>query len=177
MNFKILYFFPMLICICSCLQTRKEGATWAHIALMSQNVAHDKLEIPKHWIEITNQNGEWVVYKPNKLYPLKYFNLTSYDEHTSFEFLQDYEELVYNINEIKMQKDSLLFLSLADDLKEIDRVFIFKYIDKRKNIAQWGFYWGCCGYQTILGTYVPVSDTSKFKSIDKVQAFPSHGHH
>ena len=90
------------------------------------------------------------------------------EDHTLFQFLETYEELQCRIDEIKIINDSLLFKTFNENNYQIDRVFIFKYIDKSRNIAQWSYYSGCCDIQILLGTYIPISDTSNFSTVEKL---------
>jgi hypothetical protein len=133
----------------------------SHRTTISTN---DKIEIPKYWIELVQENQNWVYLIPCK----NERDLQSIEVKKLFgkevvSWVSGTEGQWYEIKQIQQTKDSLMISTVLPYDTTANILFVFKYIDKARNIGTWKIFEG--NDSSYEQTFVPIEDTVKFKRV------------
>ncbi|MBA3706575.1 MAG: hypothetical protein H0W84_11965 [Bacteroidetes bacterium] len=160
MTFRTKYLFLLTLFFACSTSTDKNGND---IQINRSNeILFAKLDIPKHWTEITKEDNNWVYYVPCKqIRNLQTVNITKVDNQEAICCYFGTEGQWFAIKKIQQLGDSLCFTTvLPYDTTSVD-IFSMKYLDKEKNIVQWTT-------DGIKCIYIPSSDTIKYKRIYQI---------
>ncbi len=128
----------------------------------SKEISIDKINIPTKWTEITQQNNEWIYYKPcPNIRGLFTIDITKINNQDAILDYTGLEGQWYAIKKVIKQGDSLIFRTVLpyDTLSTV--IFSITFIDRTKNIVRWN-------RDRRTYDYIPTKDSIKYKHFSQL---------
>jgi len=125
---------------------------------------NEKVEIPKHWIELTKENKNWIYLNSckNERNPQS-IKLIKINGKEAILWDSGTEGQWYEIKQMRNTKDSLSISTVLPYDTLVKIVFVFKYIDRIKNIGTWRIFEG--NGSSYENTFIPIEDTLNFTRV------------